>query len=169
MENNTTSGSVRSRSQYVTAGLASMMGTTIEWYDFFLYGTAAALVFNTIFFPSFDPLTGTLAAFATYSVGFFARPLGGVIFGHFGDKVGRKSMLLITLFMMGIPTILIGLIPSYESIGYWGAVLLVIMRFIQGIAVGGEWGGAVLMAVEHALKAKRGSLAACPKRALRRA
>lgn len=101
----------RSRRHYVTAGLASMMGTTIEWYDFFLYGTAAALVFNKIFFPAIDPISGTLAAFATYSVGFFARPLGGVVFGHFGDKVGRKSMLLITLFMMGIPTILIGLIP----------------------------------------------------------
>src|SRR5690606_16668786 len=112
------------RRQYVTAGLASMMGTTIEWYDFFLYGTAAALIFNKIFFPSFDPLTGTLAAFATYSVGFFARPLGGIVFGHFGDKVGRKSMLLITLFLMGVPTILIGLIPSYETIGYWAAVLL---------------------------------------------
>ncbi len=163
MANNTTSGPVRSRSQYVTAGLASMMGTTIEWYDFFLYGTAAALVFNTIFFPSFDPLTGTLAAFATYSVGFFARPLGGVIFGHFGDRIGRKSMLLITLFMMGIPTILIGLIPSYESIGYWGAVLLVLMRFIQGIAVGGEWGGAVLMAVEHAPEGKKGFFGSLPQ------
>lgn len=163
MANNTTSGPVRSRSQYVTAGLASMMGTTIEWYDFFLYGTAAALVFNTIFFPSFDPLTGTLAAFATYSVGFFARPLGGVIFGHFGDRIGRKSMLLITLFMMGIPTILIGLIPSYESIGYWGAVLLVLMRFVQGIAVGGEWGGAVLMAVEHAPEGKKGFFGSLPQ------
>ena len=136
----------RSRRDYVTAGLASMMGTTIEWYDFFLYGTAAALIFNKIFFPSFDPLTGTLAAFATYSVGFFARPLGGVIFGHYGDRIGRKSMLLITLLLMGVPTILIGLIPSYEQIGYWAAVLLVLMRFLQGIAVGGEWGGAVLMA-----------------------
>ncbi len=163
MTNNTTSQSARSRSHYVTAGLASMMGTTIEWYDFFLYGTAAALVFNTIFFPSFDPLTGTLAAFATYSVGFFARLLGGIIFGHFGDKVGRKSMLLITLFMMGIPTILIGLIPSYESIGYWGAVLLVLMRFIQGIAVGGEWGGAVLMAVEHAPEGKKGFFGSLPQ------
>jgi len=140
-----------------------MMGTTIEWYDFFLYGTAAALVFNTIFFPSFDPLTGTLAAFATYSVGFFARPLGGVIFGHYGDKVGRKSMLLITLFLMGVPTILIGLIPSYDSIGYWGAVLLVLMRFVQGIAVGGEWGGAVLMAVEHAPEGKKGFFGSLPQ------
>ena len=153
----------RSRKQYVTAGLASMMGTTIEWYDFFLYGTAAALIFNKIFFPSFDPLTGTLAAFATYSVGFFARPLGGIIFGHFGDRVGRKSMLLITLFLMGIPTILIGLIPSYDSIGYWAAVLLVLMRLLQGVAVGGEWGGAVLMAVEHAPEGKKGFFGSLPQ------
>ena len=153
----------RSRRQYVTAGLASMMGTTIEWYDFFLYGTAAALIFNKIFFPSFDPLTGTLAAFATYSVGFFARPLGGVVFGHFGDRVGRKSMLLITLFLMGVPTILIGLIPSYDSIGYWAAVLLVLMRFLQGIAVGGEWGGAILMAVEHAPEGKKGFFGSLPQ------
>lgn len=156
------SGPKRSR-QHITAGLASMMGTTIEWYDFFLYGTAAALIFNEIFFPAFDPLTGTLAAFATYSVGFFARPLGGIIFGHFGDRVGRKSMLLITLFLMGIPTILIGLIPSYESIGYWAAVLLVVMRFLQGVAVGGEWGGAVLMAVEHAPEGKKGLFGSLPQ------
>ncbi len=161
--NGTSPQSARSRKQYVTAGLASMMGTTIEWYDFFLYGTAAALIFNKIFFPAFDPLTGTLAAFATYSVGFFARPLGGVIFGHFGDRVGRKSMLLITLFLMGIPTILIGLIPSYESIGYWAAVLLVLMRFLQGVAVGGEWGGAVLMAVEHAPDGKKGFFGSLPQ------
>lgn len=153
----------RSRRQYITAGLASMMGTTIEWYDFFLYGTAAALIFNKIFFPSFDPLTGTLAAFATYSVGFFARPLGGVIFGHFGDRVGRKSMLLITLFLMGVPTILIGLIPSYEHIGHWAAVLLVLMRFLQGVAVGGEWGGAVLMAVEHAPEGRKGFFGSLPQ------
>jgi metabolite-proton symporter len=156
-------GQARSSRQYVTAGLASMMGTTIEWYDFFLYGTAAALIFNKIFFPAFDPITGTLAAFATYSVGFFARPLGGFVFGHFGDKLGRKSMLLITLFLMGIPTILIGLIPSYESIGYWAAVLLVLMRFLQGIAVGGEWGGAVLMAVEHAPEGKKGFFGSLPQ------
>lgn len=153
----------RSRRHYVTAGLASMMGTTIEWYDFFLYGTAAALVFNKIFFPAIDPISGTLAAFATYSVGFFARPLGGVVFGHFGDEVGRKSMLLITLFMMGIPTILIGLIPSYDSIGYWAAVLLVLMRFLQGVAVGGEWGGAILMAVEHAPEGKKGFFGSLPQ------
>lgn len=153
----------RSRRAYITAGLASMMGTTIEWYDFFLYGTAAALIFNKIFFPSFDPLTGTLAAFATYSVGFFARPLGGIVFGHFGDRMGRKSMLLITLFLMGVPTILIGLIPSYDSIGYWAAVALVLLRLLQGIAVGGEWGGAVLMAVEHAPEGKKGFFGSLPQ------
>jgi MHS family shikimate/dehydroshikimate transporter-like MFS transporter len=149
--------------RYVTAGLASMMGTTIEWYDFFLYGTAAALIFNKIFFPAFDPIVGTMAAFATYSVGFFARPLGGIVFGHFGDKVGRKSMLLITLMLMGVPTIRIGLIASSEQIGYWGAVLLVCMRFLQGVAVGGEWGGAVLMAVEHAPEGKKGFFGSLPQ------
>jgi MFS transporter, MHS family, shikimate and dehydroshikimate transport protein len=149
--------------RYVTAGIASMMGTTIEWYDFFLYGTAAALIFNKIFFPAFDPIVGTMAAFATYSVGFFARPLGGIVFGHFGDKVGRKSMLLMTLMLMGVPTILIGLIPSYEQIGYWGAALLVCMRFLQGVAVGGEWGGAVLMAVEHAPEGKKGFFGSLPQ------
>jgi metabolite-proton symporter len=149
--------------EYITAGFASMAGTTIEWYDFFLYGTAAALIFNKIFFPQFDAITGTLAAFATYSVGFFARPLGGIIFGHFGDRIGRKSMLLTTLVLMGVPTILIGLIPSYESIGYWAAVLLVVMRFVQGIAVGGEWGGAVLVAVEHAPSGKKGLFGSLPQ------
>jgi MHS family shikimate/dehydroshikimate transporter-like MFS transporter len=136
--------------QHVLAGVASMVGTTIEWYDFFLYGTAAALIFNKLFFPEFDPLTGTLAAFGTYSVGFFARPLGAAIFGHYGDRIGRKSMLIVTLMLMGIPTMAIGLIPTYHSIGYGAAVLLILMRFLQGIAVGGEWGGAALMAVEHA-------------------
>lgn len=153
----------RSRKQYVTAGIASMVGTTIEWYDFFLYGTAAALIFNQIFFPDFDPIVGTLAAFGTYSVGFFARPLGGLVFGHFGDRVGRKQMLIITLFLMGIPTILIGLIPSYHSIGYWAAALLVAMRFLQGLAVGGEWGAAVLVAVEHAPEGKRGFFGSLPQ------
>ena len=119
-----------------------MIGTTIEWYDFFLYGIAAALIFNKIYFPAIDPITGTLAAFGTYAVGFVARPLGGIVFGHFGDRVGRKSMLMISLMLMGVPTVLIGLTPSYESIGYWGAVALVFCRFLQGLAVGGEWGGA---------------------------
>src|SRR5580698_9992730 len=121
-------GRAHSTRRYAIAGFASLIGTTIEWYDFFVYGTAAALVFNKIFFPAFDPVTGTLAAFGTYAAGFFARPVGAVVFGHFGDKVGRKSMLLLTLVMMGVPTVLIGLVPTYHSIGYWGAVLLVVMR-----------------------------------------
>jgi metabolite-proton symporter len=149
--------------QPVTAGVASMVGTTIEWYDFFLYGTAAALIFNKLFFPAFDPLTGTLAAFGTYAVGFLARPLGAVVFGHYGDRVGRKSMLLVTLALMGIPTTLIGLIPTYESIGYGAAVLLVLMRFFQGMAVGGEWGGAALMAVEHAPEGRRAFFGSLPQ------
>jgi len=136
--------------------IASFIGTTIEWYDFFLYGTASALVFNKLFFPSLDPLTGTMAAFATYAVGFFARPVGGVVFGHFGDKIGRKSMLVTTLMLMGVATILIGLLPTYEQIGIWAPLLLVTLRFIQGFGVGGEWGGAVLMAVEHGGEGKRG-------------
>jgi metabolite-proton symporter len=153
----------KSSRQYVVAGIASLLGTTIEWYDFYIYGTAAALIFNKIFFPAFDPVTGTLAAFATYSVGFLARPLGGLIFGHFGDRVGRKAMLIVTLLMMGVPTIAVGLIPSYAQIGYWAAALLVFMRFMQGIAVGGEWGGAVLMAVEHAPEGKKGFFGSLPQ------
>lgn len=136
--------------------IASFIGTTIEWYDFFLYGTAAALVFNKLFFPNFDALAGTMAAFATYAVGFFARPLGGIVFGHFGDKIGRKSMLVTTLMLMGVATVLIGLLPTYEQIGVTAPILLVTLRFVQGFGVGGEWGGAVLMAVEHGHESKRG-------------
>lgn len=136
--------------------IASFIGTTIEWYDFFLYGTAAALVFNKLFFPNIDPLAGTMAAFATNAVGFFARPLGGVIFGHFGDKLGRKSMLVTTLMLMGVATVLIGLLPTYQSIGLAAPLLLSLLRFIQGFGVGGEWGGAVLMAVEHGSAGRRG-------------
>lgn len=136
--------------------LAGFIGTTVEWYDFFLYTTASALVFNKLFFPSFDPWAGTLAAYTTNAVGFFARPLGGLVFGHFGDKVGRKSMLVTTLMMMGVATCVIGLLPTYETIGVWAPVILVLMRFIQGFGVGGEWGGAVLMAVEQGSKGGRG-------------
>lgn len=149
--------------QHVVAGVASMVGTTIEWYDFFLYGSAAALIFNKLFFPSIDPILGTLAAFGTYAVGFFARPFGGVVFGHFGDRVGRKKMLLISLIMMAIPTVLIGLLPTYESIGIWAAIILVIFRVFQGLAVGGEWGGAILLAVEHAPKDKKGFFGSLPQ------
>ncbi len=136
--------------------LASFIGTTIEWYDFFLYGTAAALVFNRLFFPTVDPLAGTMAAFATYAIGFFARPLGGVIFGHFGDKFGRKSVLVTTLMLMGVATFGIGLLPTYDQAGVLAPVLLVTLRFVQGLGVGGEWGGAVLMAVEHGHRGRRG-------------
>ena len=136
--------------------LASFIGTTIEWYDFFLYGTAAALVFPQLFFPTIEPRLGTMAAFATYAVGFFARPLGGVVFGHFGDKLGRKSMLVTTLMLMGVATCLIGVLPTYAQAGPLAPVLLVALRFIQGFGVGGEWGGAVLMAVEHGHAGRRG-------------
>ena len=143
--------------------VASFIGTTIEWYDFFLYGTAAALVFNRLFFPTFDPLMGTLAAFGTYAVGFFARPVGGIVIGHYGDKIGRKSMLVLTLVIMGVATFLIGLLPTYQQIGPWAAVGLVLLRVAQGFGVGGEWGGAVLMAVEHAPPGKRGFYGSWPQ------
>lgn len=136
--------------------LASFIGTAIEWYDFFLYNTAAALVFDKLFFPSLETTNATLAAFATYSVGFFARPLGGIVFGHYGDRLGRKSMLVITLMMMGISTFLVGLVPTYASIGGAAPLLLVLLRLVQGFGVGGEWGGAVLMAAEHSPTKKRG-------------
>jgi MHS family shikimate/dehydroshikimate transporter-like MFS transporter len=135
---------------------ASFIGTAIEWYDFFLYGTAAALIFNRVFFPSLNPTTGVIASFSTYAVGFFARPVGGIVFGHFGDRLGRKSTLVVSLVMMGLATSLIGLLPTYEQAGIWAPVLLVCLRFIQGFGVGGEWGGAVLLAVEHGHKSHRG-------------
>jgi MFS transporter, MHS family, shikimate and dehydroshikimate transport protein len=137
--------------------LASFVGTAIEGYDFFIYGIAAALVFGQLFFPpNEDPLIGTLAAFATFAVGFVARPVGGVVFGHFGDKVGRKPMLVITILTMGLATFLIGLLPTYAQIGIWAPILLVALRLIQGFSAGGEWGGAALMTVEHAPKGRRG-------------
>src|SRR3954469_1666054 len=133
-----------------TVVAASFIGTTIEWYDFFLYGTAAALVFGDLFFPNAKPLVGTLLAFSTYAVGFAARPLGGIVFGHFGDRIGRKSMLVTSLLIMGIATFLIGCMPTYATLGVGAPALLVLLRFAQGIGVGGEWGGAVLMSTEHA-------------------
>jgi MHS family shikimate/dehydroshikimate transporter-like MFS transporter len=136
--------------------LASCIGTIIEWYDFLIYATAAALVFNKAFFPTFDPLAGTLAALGSYAVGFLARPLGGALFGHFGDRLGRKSMLVATLFIMGLSTFLIGLLPTYASIGVLAPILLILLRVIQGIGLGGEWGGASLMVLEHAPSEKRG-------------
>jgi len=146
-----------------TVALASLIGTTIEWYDFFLYGTAAALVFNRLFFPTFDPLSGTLLSFGTYAVGFVARPFGGIIIGHYGDRIGRKSMLVLTLVVMGAATFLIGLLPTYDLIGPWAAVALIVLRIAQGFGVGGEWGGAVLMAVEHAPPGKRGFYGSWPQ------
>ena len=143
--------------------VASMIGTTIEWYDFFLYGTAAALIFNRLFFPTFDPLVGTLASFATYTVGFVARPIGGIVIGHYGDRIGRKSMLVLTLVIMGVATFGIGLLPTYAQVGPWAAVSLVVLRLAQGFAVGGEWGGAVLMAVEHAPAGRRGFYGSWPQ------
>ncbi|MQA84507.1 MAG: MFS transporter [Streptosporangiales bacterium] len=142
---------------------ASFIGTAIEWYDFFLYGTAAALVFSKLFFPNFSELAGTLAAFATFAAGFLARPLGGIVFGHFGDRIGRKSMLVVTLLVMGVATFLIGLLPTYATIGVAAPTLLVLMRLLQGFAVGGEWGGAVLMTVEHSPKARRGFYGSWPQ------
>jgi MHS family shikimate/dehydroshikimate transporter-like MFS transporter len=143
--------------------LASFVGTAIEWYDFFLYGTAAALVFGQLFFPEATPLGGTLLAFGTYGVGFFARPVGGIIFGHYGDRIGRKTMLVLSLLIMGVATFLIGLLPTFESIGVLAPVLLVVLRLFQGIGVGGEWGGAVLMAVEHAPAGRRGFFGSWPQ------
>src|SRR5438093_2554033 len=140
-----------------------MIGTTIEWYDFFLYGTAAALAFNRLYFPTFDPLAGTLAAFGTYTVGFVARPIGGIVIGHYGDRIGRKSMLVLTLIIMGVSTFGIGLLPTYAQIGPWAAVGLVALRLAQGFGVGGEWGGAVLMAVEHAPAGARGFYGSWPQ------
>ncbi len=146
----TTNGRMR---QVVTA---SVIGTMVEWYDFLLYGTAAALVFNRLFFPAMDPLMGTMAALGSFAVGFIARPLGGVVFGHFGDKIGRKTMLMTTMFLMGGGTFLIGLLPTYDQIGLWAPVLLILLRIVQGIGIGGEWGGAALMVIEHAPRDKRG-------------
>jgi MFS transporter, MHS family, shikimate and dehydroshikimate transport protein len=143
--------------------LASLIGTSIEWYDFFLYGTAAALIFNRLFFPTFNPLAGTLAALGTYAVGFAARPIGGIICGHFGDRIGRRSMLVITLLIMGIATFLIGLLPTYNQVGIWAPILLVLLRIAQGFGLGGEWGGAVLMAVEHSPIGKRGFYGSFPQ------
>ncbi|MHA6797736.1 MFS transporter (plasmid) [Pseudonocardia bannensis] len=136
--------------------LGSFIGTTIEWYDFFLYGTASALIFSKLFFPSYEPLVGTLLSFATFGVAFLARPLGGIIFGHFGDRFGRKPMLVITLMMMGVATGAIGLLPTYETIGVAAPIVLVLLRILQGLSVGGEYGGAVLMTVEHAPPNRRG-------------
>jgi len=143
--------------------VASLVGTSLEWYDFFIYGTAAALVFNQLFFPSFEPLVGTLLAFTTYAVGFVSRPLGGIVFGHYGDRLGRKNVLVVTLLLMGVATFVIGLLPTYATLGVWAPVLLVVLRFLQGLGRGGEWGGAVLMTLESGKRERRGVNASWPQ------
>jgi metabolite-proton symporter len=152
------------RTQLTRAVIASTVGTTIEWYDFFLYSTVTGLVFAKLYFPRSDPLVGTLEAFAIYAVGFAARPIGAAIFGHWGDRLGRKSALIATLMLMGIATFLVGLVPTYDSIGIWGAILLTALRFIQGVGVGGEWGGSVLLSMEWARTSHhRGFVASWPQ------
>src|SRR6516165_2696354 len=146
------------------AVIAATVGTTIEWYDFFIYGTAAGLVFGKLYFPQEDPYTATLAAFATYFVGFIGRPIGAAIFGHYGDRIGRKATLIATLLLMGIATFLVAFVPTYASIGIWGAIILTILRVIQGIGVGGEWGGSVLLAMEWSrTHGSRGLVASWPQ------
>ena len=152
------------RRQLRRAVIASTIGTTIEWYDFFIYGTVTGLVFAKLYFPGSDPLTGTLQAFAIYAVGFVARPIGAAIFGHYGDRIGRKAALIATLLLMGIATFLVAFVPGYARIGIWGAVILTILRTVQGIGVGGEWGGSVLMSMEWArTNAHRGFIASWPQ------
>jgi metabolite-proton symporter len=158
-----TTGATRPVSSVRRVIIASLVGTSLEWYDFFLYGSAAALVFNKLFFPSFDPVTGTLLAFTTYAVGFAARPIGGIVFGHFGDKLGRKNVLVVTLLLMGVATFLIGLLPTYGQLGIAAPLLLVSLRFVQGLGLGGEWGGAVLMSLEHGKPGHRGLAASWPQ------
>ena len=150
------SGGTTSRTNIIKVVAASMAGTTVEWYDFFLYGVAAALVFPKVFFPGGDPLVGTLLALGTFAIGFVARPIGGLVFGHYGDKLGRKKLLVISLVMMGVATFAIGLLPGHSTIGVAAPILLVVLRLIQGFALGGEWGGAVLIVSEHGDPARRG-------------
>jgi metabolite-proton symporter len=152
------------KTQLVRAVIASTVGTAIEWYDFFLYSTVTGLVFARLFFPRSDPLVGTLEAFAVYAVGFIARPVGAALFGHYGDRVGRKSTLIASLLLMGVATFLVALVPTYERIGVWGAIILTMLRFVQGVGVGGEWGGSVLLAMEWARSTKhRGFIASWPQ------
>ncbi|MEV0849036.1 MFS transporter [Streptomyces sp. NPDC049954] len=143
--------------------VASFIGTAIEFYDFYVYGTAAALALNAAFFPTLSPVNATLASFSTYAVAFVARPLGSLVFGHFGDRVGRKSVLVASLLLMGLSTACVGLLPGYGTLGVWAPVLLVLLRFLQGVGLGGEWGGAALLAVEHAPRGRRGLFAAFPQ------
>ena len=154
----------REKSRARKAALGSFVGAVVDWYDFLLYGIIAAIVFNTEFFPKVSPAMGTLAAFGTFGVGFLFRPLGGFVFGHYGDRLGRKAALIATLLLMGIATFLVALVPGYERIGIWGAVLLTFLRFVQGIGVGGEWGGSVLLSMEWAQSnSHRGFIASWPQ------
>ncbi len=146
-----------------TIAFASAIGTTIEWYDFFLFGVVTPLVLNKLFFPNFDLLVATLLAYTTFFVGFISRPIGGVIFGHYGDRVGRKTVLILTVLIMGVATFLIGFLPTYASVGIWAPLLLLVLRIFQGIGIGGEWGGAVLMAVEHSPGGQRGFYGSWPQ------
>ncbi len=152
-----------SRAELRTVLLSTVIGTTVEWYDFFLYGVAAGIVFNRLYFPSDDPVVGTLLAFATFAVGFVARPVGGVVFGHIGDRVGRKKTLVATMLIMGIATFLIGVLPTHASIGIAAPILLIVLRIAQGIAIGGEWGGAVLMSTEYAPPGRKGLFGSVPQ------
>jgi MHS family shikimate/dehydroshikimate transporter-like MFS transporter len=164
LESSSGSAGGRARTSDIrTVATASLVGTTIEWYDFFIYGTAAALVFPQVFFTEQTPLIGTLLSFATFGVGFVARPFGGAIFGHFGDRIGRKPMLVVTLLMMGLATFIVGFLPTSAQIGVAAPIILTVFRFVQGLGIGGEWGGAVLMAVEHAPPGRRGFYGGWPQ------
>src|SRR5579884_1620096 len=151
------------RRQLLRAVIAATVGTTIEWYDFFVYGFAASLYLGPLFFPSKDPTVSTLTALSTYFGGFAARPVGAAIFGHFGDRIGRKATLIATLLVMGISTVLVGLVPTYAQIGIWGGIALTVLRILQGIGVGGEWGGSVLLSVEWGHRGRRGFLGSWPQ------
>lgn len=146
-----------------TVTIASTIGATIEWYDFFLYGVVTPIVLNKLFFPTHDPAVGVALAYATFAIGFIARPVGGLIFGHYGDRIGRKGMLIVTILIMGLSTFAIGLVPTYDSIGLWAPAILIGLRILQGVGLGGEWGGAVLMVVEHAPPERRGYFGAWPQ------
>src|SRR2546430_6067650 len=158
-----TAATVDERTQLRRAVVASTVGTSIEWYDFFLYSTATGLLFAKLFFPKSDPVVATLNVFLIYAVGFIARPIGAAIFGHYGDRIRRKATLIATLLLMGVATFLIGFVPTYSSIGIWGAILLVVLRFVQGVGVGGEWGGSVLLSMEWGHRGRRGLIASWPQ------
>ncbi len=158
-----TESDLERRKRLRTVVAASLLGTTVEWYDFFLYATAASLVFNQLFFPDQSSFVGTMLAFATFAVGFVVRPIGGVVFGHIGDRIGRKKTLALTMFIMGIATALMGVLPTTAQVGVIAPILLLLLRILQGFALGGEWAGAVLLAVEHSPAKKRGIFGSIPQ------